>query len=194
MITETSFHSMDASKDQPQSDRRKTIRRKEDKLREQAHHERARKLHSLLELGQIVGLDLQLNDMLLEIAGKACEVMEADRCSVFLHDSVRDELWSTVAMGMGGEVIRIPSRIGLAGACFQTGKTIEMKARAYLPKEKLGEIVPFLEDVLTYEYLPGWKRLLMKLEGFFNARWGDYWQKSEAKFWKEFDEKTAHTK
>ena len=73
-------------------------------------------------------------------------------------------------------------------------RSFEMKARAYLPKEKLGEIVPFLEDVLTYEYLPGWKRLLKKLEGFFNGRWGDYWQKSEAKFWKEFDEKTAHLK
>jgi CheY-like chemotaxis protein len=73
-------------------------------------------------------------------------------------------------------------------------RSIEMKARAYLPKEKLGEIVPFLEDVLKYEYLPGWMRVLKKLEGFFNARWGDYWQKSEAKFWKEFDEKTAHLK
>jgi CheY-like chemotaxis protein len=73
-------------------------------------------------------------------------------------------------------------------------RSFEMKARAYLPKEKLGEIVPFLEDMLTYEYLPGWKRLLKKLEGFFNARWGDYWQKSEAKFWKEFDEKTTHLK
>jgi len=73
-------------------------------------------------------------------------------------------------------------------------RSIEMKARAYLPKEKLGEIVPFLEDVLKYEYLPGWKRLLKKLEGFFDGRWGDYWQKSEAKFWKDFDEKTAHLK
>jgi len=73
-------------------------------------------------------------------------------------------------------------------------RSIEKGARAYLPKEKLGEIVPFLEDVLKYEYLPGWKRLLVKLEGFFNARWGDYWQRAEAKFWKEFDEKTAHLK
>jgi len=73
-------------------------------------------------------------------------------------------------------------------------RSIEMKARAYLPKEKLGEIVPFLEDVLKYEYLPGWMRMLKKLEGFFNARWGDYWQKSEAKFWKEFNEKSAHLK
>ena len=67
-------------------------------------------------------------------------------------------------------------------------RSIELGARAYLPKEKLGEIVPFLEDVLTHEFLPGWKRLFMKLEGFFNDRWGQYWKKSEEKFWKEFDE------
>jgi CheY-like chemotaxis protein len=67
-------------------------------------------------------------------------------------------------------------------------RSFEMGARAYLPKEKLGEIVPFLEDVFKYEYLPGWKRLFEKLEGFFNERWGQYWKKSEEKFWMEFDE------
>jgi len=73
-------------------------------------------------------------------------------------------------------------------------RSFEMGARAYLPKEKLGEVVPFLEDLLKYEYLPGWKRLLEKLEGFFNERWGQYWKKPEEKFWKEFDEKTAQIK
>jgi CheY-like chemotaxis protein len=73
-------------------------------------------------------------------------------------------------------------------------RSFEMGARAYLPKEKLGEIVPFLEDMLKYEYLPGWKRLLEKLEGFFNDRWGKYWKKPEEKFWKEFDEKTSQVK
>jgi CheY-like chemotaxis protein len=55
-------------------------------------------------------------------------------------------------------------------------RSFEMKARAYLPKEKLGEVVPFLEDVLKYEYLPGWKRLMKKLEKYFQARWGEYEQ------------------
>ena len=55
-------------------------------------------------------------------------------------------------------------------------RSFEMKARAYLPKEKLGEVVPFLEDVLKYEYLPGWKRLMKKLQKFFKARWGEYEQ------------------
>jgi DNA-binding NtrC family response regulator len=70
-------------------------------------------------------------------------------------------------------------------------RSIEMKARAYLPKEKLGEVVPFLEDVLKYDDLAGWSRLMKKLEEYFNSRWGRAWKKSEEKFWKEFDEKTS---
>jgi CheY-like chemotaxis protein len=73
-------------------------------------------------------------------------------------------------------------------------RSIEMKARAYLPKEKLGEVVPFLEDILNYDYLPGWGRLMKELEGYFNSRWGRSWKKSEEKFWKEFDEKTSAKK
>jgi CheY-like chemotaxis protein len=70
-------------------------------------------------------------------------------------------------------------------------RSFEMKARAYLPKEKLGEVVPFLEDVLKYEYLPGWKRLMKKLEKYFKTRWGAYWQKAEADFWKDFEKITS---
>ncbi len=70
-------------------------------------------------------------------------------------------------------------------------RSFEMKARAYLPKEKLGEIVPFLEDVLEFEYLPGWKQLMKRLEGFFKARWGEYWQRAEANFWEDFEKITS---
>jgi signal transduction histidine kinase len=118
------------SEDHSKTDRRKTIRRQEDRLREQTHREKARKLHSLLELGQIIGLDLQLNEMLLQIAQKASDVMEADRCSVFLFDSETDELWSMVALGMGGEVIRMSSNAGIGGCSFQTGEVINL-ADAY---------------------------------------------------------------
>jgi CheY-like chemotaxis protein len=73
-------------------------------------------------------------------------------------------------------------------------RSIEMGARAYLPKEKLGEIVPFLEDVLKYENLNGWSRLLENLKGFFNARWGENWKKIDENFWKDFDNKIAFIK
>ena len=73
-------------------------------------------------------------------------------------------------------------------------QSIEWGARAYLPKEKLGEVVPFLEDVLKYENLPGWARLLQNLGGFFSSRWGENWKRTDQKFWKDFDEKIAFIK
>jgi len=74
-------------------------------------------------------------------------------------------------------------------------RSIEMNARAYLPKEKLGEIVPFLEDILEEpDRLSGWARQMNKLEGYFESRWGQDWQKTEAKFWKDFEKKTSPMK
>lgn len=74
-------------------------------------------------------------------------------------------------------------------------QSIVKGARAYLPKEKLGEIVPFLEDVfLETNNLSGWAKLMSKLEAYLNSRWGEYWQKKDEKFWKEFSEKSARIK
>ncbi len=103
------------------------IRRVQDRDQRDSLERRGRKFDSLLELGRLIGLDLELDEMLLQIAWKACEVMEADRSSLFLYDPKTDELWSTVALGMGKQVIRIPSGVGVAGSCFQTGETISLE-------------------------------------------------------------------
>ncbi|MGA2107217.1 MAG: response regulator [Syntrophorhabdales bacterium] len=73
-------------------------------------------------------------------------------------------------------------------------KSIELGARAYLPKERLGAVVPFLEDVLTYEYGPAWKRLLKEVEGVFTKGWGPYWRKPDSAFWEEFEKKISEAK
>jgi CheY-like chemotaxis protein len=65
-------------------------------------------------------------------------------------------------------------------------QSYETGARAYLPKEKLGEIVPFLEDVLKYEFEPGWKRLLEKLHGFFTDKFESDWEKKTGLDWHEW--------
>jgi CheY-like chemotaxis protein len=65
-------------------------------------------------------------------------------------------------------------------------RSFEMKARAYLPKEKLGEIVPFLEDILKYDYLPGWRRLFEKLKGFFDSKFESDWEKKTGLNWREW--------
>lgn len=67
-------------------------------------------------------------------------------------------------------------------------KSIELGARAYLPKDQLGQIAPFLEDVLTLSYQSSWKRLFERLGGHFGKRFGPGWRKSEAEFWEKFEE------
>jgi DNA-binding response OmpR family regulator len=65
-------------------------------------------------------------------------------------------------------------------------RSFQLKARSYLPKEKLGEIVPFLEDVLRNEYLPGWNLLYEKLKVYFNGKFGADWEKKTGLDWHEW--------
>ena len=123
---ETTPQGRAAVQERRKEERRKTIRRAADRNQMQLQNEKVRKLASLLELGGLIGLDLQLNEMLLKIAQKAAEVMEADRCSLFLYDRGSNELWSTVALGLREGVIRMPSGIGIAGYCFKTGETVNL--------------------------------------------------------------------
>ena len=63
-------------------------------------------------------------------------------------------------------------------------KSHDLGARAYLPKDKLGEITPFLEDILTQEYKTGWKRLLDKLENYFEDQFEPDWKrKAGINYW-----------
>jgi DNA-binding NtrC family response regulator len=65
-------------------------------------------------------------------------------------------------------------------------RSYKMKAHAFLPKEKLADIVPFLEDVLTYDYETGWKRLLKKLRPFFRDRFESDWELKTGLPWREW--------
>lgn len=65
-------------------------------------------------------------------------------------------------------------------------RSYDMKAHAFLPKEKLKEIVPFLEDVLKYDYGTGWKRLLQKLNSFFNEAFESDWERKTGMNWREW--------
>jgi DNA-binding NarL/FixJ family response regulator len=66
-------------------------------------------------------------------------------------------------------------------------RSIELGARAYLPKDQLGQIAPFLEDVIELNYQSGWKAVLNKLGSSFGKRFGPEWRKSEKEFWDKFE-------
>lgn len=56
-------------------------------------------------------------------------------------------------------------------------KSLNLGARAYLPKDKMADIVSFLEDVVTMEHKENWQRLFERLGGFLNAAFGANWNK-----------------
>jgi CheY-like chemotaxis protein len=56
-------------------------------------------------------------------------------------------------------------------------RSFKKGARAYIPKEKLGDIVPYLESMLTTDYLPGWLYLVGKLVDFFDNKFEAGWKK-----------------
>ena len=64
-------------------------------------------------------------------------------------------------------------------------KSIEMGARAYIPKENMLDIADFLEDVLTLEYGSGLKRLFQRLGGAFDKRFGSQWMADKQTFWEQ---------
>ena len=56
-------------------------------------------------------------------------------------------------------------------------KSLYLGARAYLPKEKMADIVSFLEDVVTMEHKESWQRLFNRLGELLNATFGADWSK-----------------
>jgi DNA-binding response OmpR family regulator len=70
-------------------------------------------------------------------------------------------------------------------------RSIELGARAYLPKDLLPSLVPFLEDVLKLSYQSVWRRTLDHVASLFDKKFGSDWRKSEDQFWQDFEEKVS---
>ena len=68
-------------------------------------------------------------------------------------------------------------------------KSVELGAKAYLPKDYLSDIVPFVEDVLTLGYRSVWRTVLTDVCRLFDRQFGPEWRKSEKEFWDEFDKR-----
>ena len=81
----------------------------------------------LLEVTTAISEELQLRPLLLKIIEAVCEILSADRATLFLYDEAHDELWSDVALGLEeSQIIRFPSSAGIAGSVFSNGKTINI--------------------------------------------------------------------
>ncbi|WP_163999591.1 GAF and HD-GYP domain-containing protein [Pyxidicoccus caerfyrddinensis] len=86
---------------------------------------RLAKLTSILDVAKAMSAERDLDLLLPLILFEATKVVEADRCSLFILDRERNELWSKVAQGSKNE-IRLPLGSGISGQVAQTGAVINI--------------------------------------------------------------------
>ena len=70
--------------------------------------------------------ELELGTLLTKVMSEATRMLKADRSTLFLNDDKTDELFSRVAMGDSLGEIRLPNSVGIAGAVFTSGKTVNI--------------------------------------------------------------------
>ncbi|MDM8525603.1 adenylate/guanylate cyclase domain-containing protein [Desulfococcaceae bacterium HSG8] len=79
-----------------------------------------------LEMTTSLSFELNLVRLLAKIMDTTKELLAADRCTLFLFDEKKNELWSKVAQGLETSEIRFSSDIGIAGSVFTSGKTVNI--------------------------------------------------------------------
>lgn len=81
----------------------------------------------LLDVVSLIASEIHLEPLLEKILAAATQLLGADRGSLFLYDSSRDELYSRVAGGLAESALRFPAGAGIAGECFSTGAPVTIE-------------------------------------------------------------------
>lgn len=78
-------------------------------------------LQLVLEVTRSLVVTTDLDTLLKYIAEATCELLQCERASIFLHDPIRRQLWTKVALQTSE--IRVPDTAGIVGAAF-TGNQV----------------------------------------------------------------------
>jgi len=81
----------------------------------------------LARFGRRIATETRIDSLLTIIAEEVRHILGADRCSVFLIDADKHELWTKVALGVGEKVLRIPIGQGIAGFVAKTGSAVNIR-------------------------------------------------------------------
>ncbi|MDZ7262964.1 MAG: GAF domain-containing protein [candidate division KSB1 bacterium] len=88
------------------------------------YQEEHQRLTVLFNITRNISTELKLDLLLLIIMDEVRKALKADRCTVFLLDRDKKELWSKVAHGERD--IRFPSNLGIAGHVVATGDVLNI--------------------------------------------------------------------
>lgn len=92
---------------------------------EKMQRSRAQELE-FLDIVADVTSEIELGSLLRKVMGEATKMLEAERSTLFLNDEKTRELWSLVGEGIGATQIRFPNHLGIAGAVFTSGKSVNI--------------------------------------------------------------------
>ena len=73
-----------------------------------------------------VTTEIDLGAMLQKVMEEATKMLKADRSTLFLNDEKTGELFSRIVQGDSIGEIRLPNHLGIAGAVFTSGKTVNI--------------------------------------------------------------------
>jgi adenylate cyclase len=79
-----------------------------------------------LDIVSEVTSDIKIGSLLQKVMGEATRMLNAERSTLFLNDEKTNQLWSEVGQGLEAMQIRLPNHVGIAGAVFTSGKTINI--------------------------------------------------------------------
>jgi adenylate cyclase len=77
----------------------------------------------MLEVTHSLSGELEISALIHRIMSATCDLLNAERSTLFVYDPKTDELWSSFATDVGAGGIRIPANAGIAGTVFTSGKT-----------------------------------------------------------------------
>ena len=81
---------------------------------------------AFLELVSDINSEFDLSRLLSRAVREITAMLDAERATVFLHDTATDTLFSRVATGAEATEIRLPSFAGIAGSVFTSGASLNI--------------------------------------------------------------------
>jgi adenylate cyclase len=89
--------------------------------------ERAREREAeFLGIVSQVSSEIHLGPLLQMIMNAITRLLDAERSTLFLNDPKTNQLYTEVGQGLGAAKITLPNHVGIAGAVFTSGKTINI--------------------------------------------------------------------
>ncbi|HIJ39437.1 MAG TPA: GAF domain-containing protein, partial [Rhodospirillaceae bacterium] len=73
-----------------------------------------------------ISSELKLGPLLQKIMSAITRMLDADRSTLFINDEKTNELYTEVGQGLGATSIRLPNHLGIAGAVFTSGQSVNI--------------------------------------------------------------------